>query len=264
MKLKRLWGPSPMQSSFDAVIIGGGIHGLATAYFLAKNHCMGKVAVIERKFVGYGGSCRNTAIVRANQKMQANVRFYKEGLALWPKLMAELDFNMMFHKCGMMDLLHSDDDIAVARKAVSTANFCGVQSEILDRRQTRDLVPELNFSEDINYPVIGSPGGILRHVGVTWGLAKGAAQYGVHIHQLTEVTDIRIEKGKVAGVETDKGHIKTGKVLISAGGYGNLMAYKLGMRLPIHTLSIQAAVTQPLKPFLNPIVASGAYWIYLN
>lgn len=268
MKFKPLWGSTSLKSAYDAVIIGGGIHGLATAYFLAKNHGMSNVAVIERKFIGYGGSCRNTAIVRANQKIQKNVRFYKEGLELWPKLMDELDFNMMFHRCGMMDLLHSEDDIAVARKAVSTANFCGVQSAIIDRQQTRELVPELNFSEEINHPIVGAmyhaPGGILRHDGVTWGLAKGAARHGVDIHQQTEVTDIRVEKGRVVGVDTDQGAIHTPKVLISAGGYGNLMAYKLGMRLPIHTLTIQATVTQPLKPFLGPIVASGAYWIYLN
>lgn len=268
MKLERLWGASPMRSSYDAVIIGGGIHGLATAYFLAKNHGLKKIAVIERKFIGYGGSGRNTAIVRANQKTQKNVRFYKEGLDLWPALMDEVDFNMMYHKCGMLDLLHSEDDISGARKAVSIANFCGIQSEILDRRQTRELVPELNISDDINYPIMGAmyhaPGGTLRHDGVTWGLAKGAAKQGVHIHQLTEVTDIGCQKGKVTGVITSQGNIRTRKVLISAGAYGNLLTYKLGIRLPIHSLTIQAAVTQPLKPFLNHIVASGAYWVYLN
>ncbi len=257
-----------MGTAYDAVIIGGGIHGLATAYFLAKNHGMRNVAVIERKFVGYGGSCRNTAIVRANQKQQSNVRFYKEGLELWPELMDDLDFNMMFHRCGMLDLLHSEDDIAYARKAASIANFCGVASEVLDLEQTRELVPELNLSETINYPIVGAmyhaPGGILRHDGVTWGLAKGAGRHGVHIHQQTEVTDIQVENGKVVGVITNQGEIKTPKVLISAGGYGNLIAYKLGLRLPIHTLTIQAMVTQPLKPFLGPIVASGAYWIYIN
>lgn len=268
MKLERLWESSPMNKSYDAVIIGGGIHGLATAYFLAKNHNITNVAVIERKHVGYGGSCRNTAIVRANQHTQKNINFYKEGLEMWPQLMNELDFNMMFHNCGIMDLLHSEDDISVARNSVSTAQFCGVQSEILDQQQTKELVPELNLSEDITHPIIGSmyhaPGGILRHDGVTWGLAKGAASYGVHIHQQTEVLDIQVEKNKIIGVKTNQGNIKTPKVLICAGGYGNLMAHKLGIALPIHSLTIQACVTQPLKPFLNTIVASGAYWVYAN
>ncbi len=268
MKLERLWESSPMKQSYDAVIIGGGIHGLATAYFLAKNHGISNVAVIDRKHIGYGGSCRNTAIVRANQHTQKNIIFYKEGLELWPELMNDLDFNMMFHNCGMLDLHHSEDDIAGARNSVSTARFCGVQSEMLDRHQAKELIPELNFSEDITHPIIGgtyhAPGGILRHDGVTWGLAKGAAAHGVHIHQHTEVLDILVENNRICGVKTSQGNIKTPKVLISAGGYGNLMAHKLGIGLPIHSLTIQACVTQPLKPFLNTIVASGAYWVYAN
>ncbi len=268
MKLERLWESSSMKQSYDAVIIGGGIHGLATAYYLAKNHGITNVAVIERRHMGYGGSCRNTAIVRANQHTQENILFHKEGLDLWPKLMKELDFNMMFHNCGIVDLLHSEDDISVARSSVSKAQFCGVQSEILDQKQVKELVPELNLSKDITHPIIGgmyhAPGGILRHDGVTWGLAKGAAALGVHIHQHTEVLDFLVEKNKIPGVKTSQGNIKTPKVLICAGGYGNLLAYKLGIGLPIHALTIQATVTQPLKPFLHTIVASGAYWVYAN
>ena len=268
MELKRLWEYAPMKGSYDAVIIGGGIHGLATAYFLAKNHGMTHVAVIDRRHIGYGGSCRNTAIVRANQHTQKNVLFHKEALELWPKLMKDLDFNMMFHNCGMLDLLHSEDDIAGARHSVSTAQFCGVKSEILDQKQTKELVPELNLSPDITHPILGgryhAPGGILRHDGVTWGLAKGAAELGVDIHQHTEVLDILVENNKITGVKTSQGDIKSPKVLISAGGYGNLMAHKLGIGLPIHSLTIQASVTQPLKPFLHTIVASGAYWVYAN
>ncbi len=268
MKLERLWESHPMNQSYDAVIIGGGIHGLATAYFLAKNHGITNVAVLERRHVGYGGSCRNTAIVRANQHTQKNVHFYKEGLELWPELMDDLDFNMMFHNCGILDLLHSEDDFSVARNSVSTARFCGVQSEILDQQQTKELVPEINLSEGITHPVKGgmyhAPGGILRHDGVTWGLAKGAARYGVHIHQQTEVEEICVENNKITGVKTNQGNIKTPKVLICAGAYGNLLAYQLGIPLPIHSLTIQATVTQPLKPFLHTIVASGAYWVYAN
>ncbi len=268
MTLERLWTSPPLKQSYDAVIIGGGIHGLATAYFLAKYHGITDVAVLERRHIGYGGSCRNTAIVRANQHTQKNVHFYKEGLELWPKLMDDLDFNMMFHNCGILDVLHSEDDIAVARNSVSTAKFCGVQSEILDQQQTKELVPELNMSEDIRHPIIGgmyhAPGGILRHDGVTWGLAKGAAALGVHLHQQIGVEEILTENQRVTGVMTSQGRINTPKVLISAGAYGNLLAYQLGIALPLHTLTIQACVTQPLKPFLHTIVASGAYWVYAN
>ena len=223
MKLERLWGPKPLKTSYDAVMIGGGIHGLATAYFLAKEHGIKDVAVIDRRYIGYGGSGRNTAIVRANQRSQENVKLYDEGLKLWPQLIAELDFNMMFHNCGNLNTAHSEAAVSAARLAVSTAQFCGVRSELLDRQQCKELIPALNISEDITYPVFGGmyhpPGGILRHDGVTWGLAKGAAKLGVHIHQLTEVNAIKLEGGKVTGVKsTDKGEIKTPKVLICCGG----------------------------------------------
>ncbi len=268
MKLERLWESSPIKPTYDAVIIGGGIHGLATAYFLAKNHGCNDVAVIDRRHIGYGGSCRNTAIVRSNQRTQKNVLFYKEGLDLWPQLIDALDFNMMHHNCGMLDLIHSEYELAACRMHSSIANFCGVQSEILDFQQCLELVPDLNPSQEIQHPIQGGmfhpPGGILRHDGVTWGLAKGAAGLGVHIHQHTDINAIKVEKGKVVGVSTSRGDIKASKVLISAGGYSNLLAHSIGIRLPVHTLTIQAAVTQPMKPFLNPIVASAEYWVYAN
>ena len=268
MKLERLWSPKPIKSSYDAIMIGGGIHGLATAYYLAKEHGIKDVAVIERRFVGYGGSCRNTAIVRANQRSQSNVALYDEGLKLWPKLIDELDFNMMFHNCGNLNTAHSEAALNAARLAVTTAQFCGVRSELLDRKQCKELIPALNLSEDITYPVFGGmyhpPGGILRHDGVTWGLAKGAARHGAHIHQLTELLDIKVEGGKVTGILTDKGPITSPKVLICAGGYGNAIAHTLGIKLPIHPLTIQAMVTQPLKPFLDHVVSSGAYHVYAN
>ncbi len=268
MKLERLWGPKPLKTSYDAVLIGGGIHGLATAYYLAKDHGIKNVAVIDRRYIGYGGSGRNTAIVRANQRSQENVKLYDEGLKLWPKLMAELDFNMMFHNCGNLNTAHSEAAVNAARLAVSTAQFCGVRSELLDRKQCKELIPALNMSEDITYPIFGGmyhpPGGILRHDGVTWGLAKGAAKHGVHIHQLTEVSGITLEDGKISGVRTSKGDIKTPKVLICAGGYGNAMAHMLDIKLPIHPLTIQAMVTQPLKPVLHHVVSSGAYHVYAN
>lgn len=267
-KFKRLWGESSFKSSYDAVLIGGGIHGLATAYFLAKEHGMTDIAVIERKFVGFGGSGRNTAIVRANQRTQENVWLYDEGLKLWPRLMDELDFNMMPHFCGNLNLAHSEAAVGALRLAVATAQFNGVESELLDTQQCKELVPQLNISQDITYPVFGGmyhpPGGILRHDAVAWGLAKGAWENGVDIHQGTEVTGINVEEGKVTGVETSQGTINAPRVLICAGGYGNLLCQMVGLKLPIHPLTIQAMVTQPLKPFLDHVVSSGAYHVYAN
>jgi sarcosine oxidase subunit beta len=268
MKLERLFGPAPFKSTYDAVMIGGGIHGLATAYYLAKDHGIKDVAVIDRRHIGFGGSGRNTAIVRANQRSQENVKLYDQGLKLWPELIKELDFNMMFYNCGNLNTAHSEAAMHAARLAVTTAQFCGVKSELLDRQQCKELVPQLNMSEDITYPLFGGmyhpPGGILRHDGVTWGLAKGAAAYGAHIHQHTEVTGIDVENGRVVGVQTSQGALKSPRVLICAGGYGCLLAQMVGITLPISPLTIQAMVTQPLKPILHHVVSSGAYHVYCN
>ena len=267
---KRLWKqPDRLKSSYDAVIIGGGLHGLATAYFLARDHGITDVAVLEKRFIGFGGAGRNTAIVRANQRTQENVPLYKEALNLWPVLTRELDFNLMFHNCGNLNLLHSEAAVKAARTNVATAQFLGTESHLLDAQQTGQMEPALNISQEITYPIHGAmyhpPGGILRHDAVVWGLAKGAAGLGVSIYQQTEATAIHTENGKIAGVATDQGKIRTPRVLVSAGAYSaGIISRMLGVRLPISVLTIQAMVTQPLKPLLNHVVSSGAYHVYAN
>ena len=247
-RYKPLWGKKPrLKSSYDAVIIGGGLHGLATAYFLARDHGMTDVAILEKRFIGFGGGGRNTAIVRANQRTQQNVPLYKEGLALWPILTKELDYNLMFFNCGNLNLMHSEAAMNSARMNIATAQFHGVESHLIDAKQCKELMPALNISEDITYPIFGAmyhpPGGILRHDAVVWGLAKGAARHGVHIHQQTAVTGIGVENGKVTSVETEHGKIDTPRVLLSAGGYSAAISHEmLGIELPISVLTIQAMV----------------------
>jgi len=269
-KYKPLWGkPSALNSAYDAVIIGGGLHGLATAYFLARDHGLTNVAVIEKRFIGFGGSGRNTAIVRANQRTQENLPLYQEALDLWPVLTKELDYNLMFFNCGNLNLCHSEAAMSAARLQIASAQFNGIESHLLDAKQCQEMVPALNISEDITYPIFGAmyhpPGGIVRHDAVVWGLAKGAAKHGIHIHQQTAVTGINVENGKIVSVETDRGKINTPRVLNAAGGYSAAISYEmLGIKLPISVLNIQAMVTQPLKPILDHVVSSGAYHAYAN
>lgn len=269
-KSKRLWKqPSTLKSVYDAVIIGGGLHGLATAYFLARHNGMTNVAVIEKRYIGFGGAGRNTAIVRANQRTQENLPLYKEGLELWPILTKELDFNLMFYNCGNLNLAHSEAALKASRLNVASAQFHGIESRLLDPMECKELVPALDISDRPRFPIAGAmyhpPGGIVRHDAVVWGLARGAAQCGVDIHQGTTVTGIKAQNGKIVSVDTDRGTIKTHRVLNAAGAYAAGLSYHmLNIRLPISVLTIQAMVTQPLKPLLNHVVSSGAYHVYAN
>ena len=268
MNFKRLWEKPSFRSRYDVVIVGGGLHGLSTAYYLARNHGIKDVAIIEKNYIGFGGAGRNTAIVRANQRTKENLPLYDEGLKLWPELTNELDFNLMFFNCGNLNLAHSEAAIGALRLQVASAQFFGIHSELLDARQCKEFIPALNISEDITYPVMGGmfhpPGGTLRHDAVVWGLANEASKRGVHIHQGTEVLGIGVEKDKVVYVETDRGKVRTRRVLNAAGAYSTLIAGMVDIHLPIHVLTIQAMVTEPIKPLLDHVISSGAYHCYAN
>ena len=268
LELRRLWDPTPLKRRYDTVIIGGGVHGLATAYYLARNHGIRDVAVLESQYIGFGGSGRNTAIVRANQRTPENVRLYDEGLKLWRVLTDELDFNLMFFNCGSLLLGHSEASVGAFRMAASTHNFMGVRSELLDPRQCAEVIPGLDVSDRPRFPIQAGlyhpPGGIVRHDAVVWGLAKGAAARGVHIHQGCEVRGIETDGGRVTGVRTSLGDIGCNRLGIMAGGYSTAIAAMLGIELPIHPLTIQAMVTHPLKPFLHHVFSSTAYHVYAN
>ena len=268
-KYTQLWGKSQFRKSYDAVIMGGGLHGLATAYFLARDHGMTNIAVIEKRYIGFGGGGRNTAIVRANQRTQENLPLYKEGLDLWPVLTKELNYNLMFYNCGNLNLAHGEAALKAQRMQVASARFHGIDSQMVDPRECKELVPALDISERPRYPIYGGmyhpPGGIVRHDAVVWGLAKGCAKFGVHIHQDTEVTGLTVEKGKLVSVDTTQGKIVSPRVLNTAGAYAAGLSYHmLGIRLPISVLTIQAMVTEPLKPILDHVISSGGYHVYAN
>jgi sarcosine oxidase subunit beta len=257
-----------LEASYDAVIIGGGGHGLATAYHLAKTWGITKVCVLEKGYLAGGNTARNTAVIRSNYITPESVRFYKEGVELFGKLSNELGYNILYSQRGQLTLAHSDASIRTFRLRAEVNKHCGVRSEMVDRAQIRKLVPCLDMDENARYPILGGlwhrDGGTGRHDAVAWGYAARAAELGVEIHQRTEVTGIRIESGRVTGVETNRGTIACGHAVQAVAGMSSRVAAMAGIRLPIRSYPLQAMVTQPLKPFLDPLVSSAALHVYVS
>ncbi len=262
------WTPEPMKDSYDVVIIGGGAHGLACAYYLAKSHGITDVAVLEKRYIGSGGSGRNTTIIRSNYLTPEGVNFYNESVKLYEEMSAEFDFNVMFSQRGHFTLAHTDAAVRTMRRRAEVNQIQGVASCVLMPDEIKKLCPPLDVSEHPRYPIQGAlyhpPGGIIRHDAVVWGYAHHADRMGVHIHQLTTVTDIEVENNKVIAVQTDKGRINTGLVLNATAGWCGTIADMVDLKLPITTFPLQACVTEPLKPFLDVIIVSGSLHVYVS
>ena len=266
--LPRMWRDYPLKDRYDVVIIGGGVHGLACAYYLAKNHGVTDVAVLEKRYIGGGGSGRNTAIVRSNYLTPEGILFYDESVKLYEDLAEDLDFNVMFSQRGHMTLAHTDASLRTMRWRAEVNQIQGVDSRLIYPDEIKQLAPYMDVSDHPRFPVMGAlyhpPGGIIRHDAVVWGYAHGADKRGVHIHQMTELIDIEVENGQVVGVQTNRGRIKTGMVLNATAGWCTLIADMAGVKLPIETRPLQACVTEPLKPFLDVVVVSGTLHFYLS
>lgn len=262
------WTEHPMQSSYDVVIIGGGVHGLATAYYLASRHGITNVAVLDQGYIGSGGSGRNTAILRSNYLTPEGVRFYDRSLELYRNLAAELDFNVMFSRRGHLTLAHSDASLRTMRWRAEVNKVQGVDSEVIGPAEVKRLAPPVDVSAAARYPVLGAlwhpPGGIIRHDAVVWGYARGASALGVHIHQETKVTGIDVAADQVTGVRTSRGDIASRVVLNATAGWSTLVADLAGVALPITTFPLQAAVTEPVQPFLAPVIVSGSLHVYVS
>ena len=257
-----------LRPRYDVVIIGAGGHGLAAAYYLAKDHGIADVAVLDKGWLGGGNTARNTTIVRSNYLTPEGVRFYDESIRLFRGLSGELDFNILYSERGHLTLAHTDAALRTMRWRAEVNKHLGVESEIVDRDELARICPPLNLDRNVRFPILGAlhhkPGAIARHDAVAWGYAIAAARRGVEIHQKTGVTGILTEKGRVTGVETDRGRIACGKVMQAVAGSSSLLAAMAGFRLPIHTVPLQACVTEPLKPFLDPIVVSGSLHVYVS
>jgi sarcosine oxidase, subunit beta len=265
---QRMWREHELRSSYDVVIVGGGVHGLATAYYLAANHGITNVAVLEKGWLGGGNSGRNTAIIRSNYLTPEGVRFYDRSLKLYEELSAALNFNVMFSQIGHLTLAHTDSSLRTMRWRAEVNKLQGVKSEVIGPAEIKKLVPYLDVSEHTRYPILGAlyhlPGGIIRHDAVNWGYARGADAFGVQIHQNTEVIGIEVGSGRVAGVRTNRGNIATGAILNATAGWSTLIADMAGVELPIESFPLQAAVTEPVQPFLGAVIVSANLHAYVS
>ena len=259
--------PSALKPAYDVVIIGGGGHGVATAYYLAKYHGITNVAVLEKAYLGGGNTARNTAVIRSNYLTPQGVRFYSESVRLFERLSNEFDFNIMYSQRGQLTLAHTDATVRSFRQRAEVNKHFGGRTELIDPVDISELVPALNLSP-AGLPVLAGlwhqDGATARHDAVAWGYTKGATQRGVELHQLTEVTGIEVEAGRVTGVQTNRGRVSAGCVVQTVAGHSAELAQLAGFQMPIVAYPLQAMVTQPVKPFLNPLVSSSALHCYVQ
>lgn len=259
--------PTDLKKSYDVVIIGAGGHGVATAYYLAKYHGITNVAVLEKGYLGGGNTARNTAVIRSNYLTSEGVKFYSESVKMFKELSNEFDFNIMYSERGQLTLAHTDATVRAFRQRAEVNKHFGGRTELIGPQEIKELVPTLNMNP-AHMPVLAGlwhmDGATARHDAVAWGYAKGATQRGVELHQLTEVTDVIVENGKVTGVKTNRGTVNCGCAIQAVAGHSSLMAAKAGFRMPITTYPLQAMVTQPVKPFLDPLVSSSALHCYVQ
>src|SRR5712672_161709 len=261
------WRDAAPQPSYDVVIVGGGGHGLATAYYLAKEHGLSNIAVIEKGWIGSGNAGRNTTIIRSNYREPGNIPLYELSMKLWEGLERELNYNTMVSQRGVLNLYHSDAQRDAFARRGNAMRIHGVDAELLDRNQVRALVPYLDF-DNARFPIHGGllqrRGGTARHDAVVWGYARGADRRGVDIVQNCEVTGIRVENGRVTGVDTAKGFVRAGKVGLACAGNPSRVAALAGLRLPIESHVLQAFVSEGIKPAIDCVVTFGAGHFYIS
>jgi sarcosine oxidase subunit beta len=260
--------PDKLKRHYDVVIIGAGGHGLACAYYLARDHGITNVAVLEKNYIGSGGTGRNTAIVRSNYLTPEGVRFYDESVRLFRDLSSEFDLNLFYSERGHFTLAHTDASLRTMRWRAEVNKHLGIESEVVDRAFIKSHCPPIDLDCGHNMPIVGAlyhaPGAIARHDAVAWGYGRGADQRGVEIHQQTEVTGIRVEGERVTGVETSKGFVETNNVLSAVAGFTPRITAMVGLRTPLVIQPLQACVTEPLKPWLDAIIVSATLHLYVS
>jgi sarcosine oxidase subunit beta len=262
------WKDPEPKKEYDVIIIGGGGHGLATAYYLAKEHGITNVAILEKGWIGGGNVGRNTTILRSNYMFDSNAHFYEFGMKLWETLSQELNYNVMYSPRGIINLAHSDAQMNAYARRGNSMRLNGIDAILLSRDEIKQMIPFADFSETCRFPIHGGlmqpRGGTARHDAVAWGYARQADSMGVDIIQNCEVTGFDVINGKIEGVQTSRGSIKTKKVGLCVAGSTTLLADMLNMRLPIEAHVLQACVSEPVKPLLHQVVTFGAGHFYCS
>jgi sarcosine oxidase subunit beta len=264
----RAWRSPEPKSNYDVIIVGGGGHGLATAYYLAANHGITNVAVIERSYIGSGNVGRNTTIVRSNYMIDGNTHFFEFSLKLWEGMSHALNFNVMLSQRGQVVLAHGPVQLDVLARRGNIMRLNGIDAELLDRGEVMKLLPYLDYSPEVRFPIWGAllqrRAGTARHDAVAWGYARAADGLGVHIIENCEVTGFVMENGRVSGVETSRGRILAGRTGIAVAGHSSHVAAMAGLRLPVESHVLQAFVSEPIKPLVDHVVSFGAELFYIS
>jgi sarcosine oxidase subunit beta len=265
---QRAWRAAEPKANYDVIIIGGGGHGLATAYYLAAKHGIRNVAVLERGYLGSGNVGRNTTLVRSNYIMDGNTQFFEHSLKLWEGLSHELNYNVMLSQRGQIVLAHGPSQLDVLARKGNIMRLNGIDAELLDRADVMRMLPFLDYSAATRFPIYGGllqrRAGTVRHDAVAWGYARAADRLGVDIIEQCEVTGFLREGNKITGVETSRGRVSAGKTAISVAGHSSRVAALAGLRLPVESHLLQAFVSEPIKPFLDHVVSFGAELFYIS
>ena len=262
----KMWGRHPLKDSYDVVIIGGGVHGLSTAYYLGQ---MGitDVAVLDKDYLGGGASARSTAIIRSNYLTAEAIPFFRESHKLYQGLASELGFNLLFDEMGRLDIGHSESSVYWLRLRAEFNQLLGVDSRIIGPAEIKELVPPIDLREGKPLPIMAAlyhpPAGVVRHDAVVWGMARGADRAGVELHPFTEVTGITRENGRVTGVETPSGRVGAGVVVSATAGWTSTITAMVDLDVPIVTFPLQACVTEPVKPYVHTTISSADLHVYV-
>jgi len=250
------------------VIIGAGIHGLATAYYLGKRHGVKKIALLDKGYLGSGNSGRNTAILRSNYRTQEGIPFYDASVKLYEQMSQELDWNVLFSQCGHLTLAHTDASLIGLRVRAENNQVLGVDSRMIYPGEIKRMVPAIDISSRARFPIMAAlyhpPGGVIRHDAVVWGYARACDRMDIEIHPYTEVTGIRVEKARALSVSTSRGNVAAGAVVNVTAGWASTISKMAGVPLPIVSHQLQACVTEPLKPFLDKVIVSATLHVYVN